>query len=136
VQETPEFRRSLSFASMETPAPSRRWRATHYSITLPDPSWRPTARRRTWRSSTSTPAADLGARAYPGHYVSSSACSVRGAVRKAFGCASFEGWAHYASSSTSRLRVDPPLPLRIHQLQLALVRICRYIVGIELHTRG
>jgi uncharacterized protein (DUF885 family) len=28
------------------------------------------------------------------------------------------------------------VPLKLQQLQLALVRICRYIAGIEMHTKG
>jgi len=140
VQETPEFRRSLSFASMETPGPFEKVaRDAYYSITLPDPSW-PADRQEAhlaFFNKYSLPLISVH-EAYPGHYVQFlglQRCASR--VRKAFGCASFsEGWAHYCEQLYVETQVDPPLPLRIHQLQLALVRICRYIVGIELHTQG
>src|SRR5205814_44146 len=48
-----------------------------------------------------------------------------------------EGWAHYAE----QMMVDEGFGggdprARLAQLQEALLRDCRYVVGIELHTRG
>ena len=58
-------------------------------------------------------------------------------VRKIFGCGSFsEGWAHYCEQLYLETSADAPVALRLHQLQLALVRICRYIAGIEMHAKG
>ncbi|HLY09195.1 MAG TPA: DUF885 domain-containing protein [Planctomycetota bacterium] len=140
VQETPVFRRSLSFASMETPGPFEKVaRDAYYSITLPDPSW--SAERQEQHLSFfnrySLPLISVH-EAYPGHYVQFLALQqCRSKVRKVFGCASFsEGWAHYCEQLYVDLMPDPPLALRIHQLQLALVRICRYIAGIQMHTAG
>ncbi|RPH42574.1 MAG: DUF885 family protein, partial [Planctomycetota bacterium] len=54
---------------------------------------------------------------------------------KVFGCGSFsEGWAHYCEQLYAERHPDPAL--RLHQLQLALVRICRYLAGIEMHAKG
>jgi uncharacterized protein (DUF885 family) len=140
VQETPVFRRSLSFASMETPGPFEKVaRDAYYSVTLPDPSW-PLEKQEqhlSFFNRYSLPLISVH-EAYPGHYVQFlglQQCSSK--VRKVFGCASFsEGWAHYCEQLYVDLLPDAPVALRIHQLQLALVRICRYIAGIQMHTKG
>jgi Uncharacterized protein conserved in bacteria len=48
-----------------------------------------------------------------------------------------EGWAHY----TEKMMVDEGFSgndpkLRITQVHDALLRVCRYIVGISMHTKG
>jgi uncharacterized protein (DUF885 family) len=94
--------------------------------------------------------------AYPGHYVQF--LWVKHApskVRKLLGCSSnAEGWAHYCE----QLMIEQGLPasssvsgdkeknleqkkleqkrLELVQIHDALLRVCRYIVGIEMHTRG
>ncbi len=57
-------------------------------------------------------------------------------VRKLIGCGSnIEGWAHY----TEQMMIDEGYgkndpELKVGQLLDALLRNCRYIVGIEMHT--
>jgi uncharacterized protein (DUF885 family) len=139
VQETPEFRRSLSFASMEIPGPFETTaREAYYSITLPDPSWTEERQEQhlSFFNRYSLPLISVH-EAYPGHYTQFLAvqgCSSK--VRKVFGSAAFsEGWAHYCEQLYVDLKGGPP-ELRLHQLALALLRICRYVAGIEMHTRG
>lgn len=138
VQETPAFRRSMSFASMETPGPFEKVaRDAYYSITLPDPSW-PSDRQEqhlSFFNKYSLPLISVH-EAYPGHYTQFLRIQkVASKVRKVFGCASFsEGWAHYCEQLYVERHPDPAL--RLHQLQLALVRICRYVAGIEMHAKG
>jgi uncharacterized protein (DUF885 family) len=138
VQETPEFRRSMSFASMETPGPFEKVaRDAYYSITLPDPTW-PTERQEqhlAFFNRYSLPLISVH-EAYPGHYTQFLRVrEVASKVRKVFGCASFsEGWAHYCEQLYADQHPDPSL--KLHQLQLALVRICRYVAGIEMHAKG
>jgi uncharacterized protein (DUF885 family) len=138
VQETPSFRRSLSFASMEVPGPFEQVaRDAYYSVTLPDPSW-PTDRQDqhlSFFNKYSLPLISVH-EAYPGHYVQFlHVRKVPSRIRRAFGCASFsEGWAHYCEQLYADQNPDPTL--RLHQLQLALVRICRYVAGIEMHANG
>jgi uncharacterized protein (DUF885 family) len=138
VQETPAFRRSLSFASMEVPGPFEKVaREAYYSITLPDPSWA-TDRQEAHLSffnKYSLPLISVH-EAFPGHYTQFlHVQTVASKIRRAFGCASFsEGWAHYCEQLYADLHPDPSL--RLHQLQLALVRICRYVAGIEMHAKG
>jgi uncharacterized protein (DUF885 family) len=140
VQETPVFRRSLSFASMETPGPFEKGaREAYYSITLPDPSWTPERQEQhlSFFNRYSLPLISAH-ETYPGHYVQFLAlqhCPSK--VRKVFGCASFsEGWAHYCEQLYVERMTDAPAALRVHQLQLALVRICRYLAGIQMHAKG
>jgi uncharacterized protein (DUF885 family) len=138
VQETPAFRRSLSFASMEVPGPFEKVaRDAYYSITLPDPSWASDRQEQhlSFFNRYSLPLISVH-EAYPGHYVQFLQVQhVPSKIRRAFGCASFsEGWAHYCEQLYADLHPDPSL--RLHQLQLALVRICRYVAGIEMHAKG
>jgi uncharacterized protein (DUF885 family) len=138
VQETPSFRRAMSFASMETPGPFEKVaRDAYYSITLPDPSWSTDRQEQhlAFFNKYSLPLISVH-EAYPGHYVQFlHVQKVASRVRKIFGCGSFsEGWAHYCEQLYAERNPDPAL--RLHQLQLALVRICRYIAGIEMHAKG
>lgn len=75
--------------------------------------------------------------AYPGHYVQLLWFhQVRSKVRKlAQSNSNVEGWAHY----TEQMMLDEGYgnhdpKLRFGQLIDALLRDCRYIVGIEMHT--
>ena len=139
VQETPAFRRSLSFASMRIPGPFERVATeAYYSITLPDPSW-PDERKEqhlSFFNRTSLPLISVH-EAYPGHYTQFLA--VQGCpskIRKAFGCASFsEGWAHYCEQLYVETHDTSPAA-RMQMLSMALLRICRYLVGIEMHAGG
>ncbi len=140
VQETPEFRRSLSFASMEIPGPFEKVaKDAYYSITLPDPGWASEKKEQhlAFFNRYSLPLISVH-EAYPGHYTQFLAvqnCSSK--VRKVFGCASFsEGWAHYCEQLYVDTLENPDPHLRVQQLHLALLRICRYLVGIEMHAKG
>ncbi|HXX92378.1 MAG TPA: DUF885 domain-containing protein, partial [Planctomycetota bacterium] len=140
VQETPEFRRALSFASMEIPGPFEKVaRDAYYSITLPDPAW-PADRQEqhlSFFNRYSLPLISVH-EAYPGHYTQFLAVQAcRSSVRRAFGCGSFsEGWAHYCEQLYVDSQEKPDPELRVQQLHMALLRICRYLVGIQMHTRG
>ena len=75
--------------------------------------------------------------AYPGHYVQllwSKSCSPK--VRKLINCGSnVEGWAHYTEQMMLDQGYDKgDLKVRLGQLQDALLRNARYIVGIQMHT--
>ena len=75
--------------------------------------------------------------AYPGHYTQFLWIKqAPSKIRKLIGCGSnSEGWAHYSE----QMMLDEgygngDLKLRLGQLQDALLRNARYIVGIQLHT--
>jgi uncharacterized protein (DUF885 family) len=84
---------------------------------------------------------------YPGHYIQFLwVPDAPSKVRKLLGCGSnAEGWAHYSEQMmldegygrTPNTDLDQDtafLKLRLGQLQDALLRNARYIVGIQMHT--
>jgi uncharacterized protein (DUF885 family) len=140
VQETPAFRRTLSFASMELPGPFERIaREAFYSITLPDPSWTPERQEQhlSFFNRHTLPLISVH-EAFPGHYTQFLAVrNCRSIVRKAFGSSAFsEGWAHYCEQLYVDEMSNAPPELRLHQLSMALLRICRYLAGIQMHAKG
>ena len=139
VQETPPFARALTSASMDTPGPFET-KATEafFNVTLPEPSW-PAAKTDSWMEgfNRGTIVSTAIHEAYPGHYVQflwGPQFPSKG--RKLTGSGTnVEGWAHY----TEQMMLDEGYgngdpKLRIGQLQDALLRNARYIVGIEMHT--
>jgi uncharacterized protein (DUF885 family) len=142
VAPTPEFFR-WSFASMWNPGPfeTQALRSPYY-ITDVDPSWTREkveehlgefSRSQLWLTSIHE--------AYPGHYVQALFLKrAHSKVRKAspFGTATLgEGWAHYCEQMMidEGFGGDDPR-LRMAQVKMALLRLCRHYVGLGLHTRG
>jgi uncharacterized protein (DUF885 family) len=77
--------------------------------------------------------------AYPGHYVQFlNAKQFPTKTRKILYCSSnIEGWAHYAEQMMIEEGFGAGDPkIRLAQLQEALLRDARYVVGIKLHTAG
>lgn len=141
VVETPAFMRALTFASMDTPGPFEEVSTeAFYNVTLPDPAWGSTQKEEHLRffNRTSIQGTSIH-EVFPGHYTQF--LWVKRApskVRKLLGCSSnAEGWAHYSEQmmlGEGYGEGDPKLLL--FQLQAALMRLCRYLVGIRMHTRG
>jgi len=139
VEETPPFGRALSTASMDTPGPYEGIATeAYFNVTLPDPSW-PASKTKQWMEGFSRPVIISIAdhEAYPGHYTQFLwVKQAPSKVRKLIGCGSnAEGWAHYSEQmmlDEGYGNGDPKL--RIGQLQDALLRDARYIVGIQMHT--
>ena len=140
VAATPDFYR-WTFASLWAPGPfETRASLAHYYITDADKSW-PDDRQREhmrdynrallWTISTHE--------AYPGHFLHFLHLrKLASPARKSLMFAStalIEGWAHYAEQlmvEEGFARENPSI--RLGQLAEALVRLCRLIVGIRLHT--
>jgi uncharacterized protein (DUF885 family) len=138
VEETPPFARALSSASMDTPGPFET-KATEafFNVTLPEASW-PAEKTRAWMEgfNRGTIISTAVHEAYPGHYEQFLwEKQYPSKVRKLTGCGTnIEGWAHY----TEQMMLDEGYgngdpKLRIGQLQDALLRDARYIVGIQMH---
>jgi uncharacterized protein (DUF885 family) len=131
--------RALTSASMDTPGPYEKVaKEAFFNVTLPDPSWPPKEIDEYLQGfNRGTIVSTAVHEAYPGHYIQF--LWVRSApskVRKLMGCGSnAEGWAHY----TEQMMLDEgygngDLKLRLGQLQDALLRDARFIVGIRMHT--
>ncbi|MDQ3349179.1 MAG: DUF885 domain-containing protein [Acidobacteriota bacterium] len=141
VEETPPFLRATTTASMDIPGPFETVAdEAYYSMTLPDPRWsaRETSEfMRQWYYALITNVSVH--EVWPGHYLQFLyARDFPSDVRKVFGAASnSEGWAHYAEQMVidEGFHADDPR-YRLAQLQDALLRNARFIVGIRMHTRG
>ncbi|HEY7955188.1 MAG TPA: DUF885 domain-containing protein, partial [Polyangia bacterium] len=142
VEETPPFMRATTFASMDTPGPfEKRATQAYYNVTLPEKSWPASQIEDFMRGAFNRPLIDVVSihEAFPGHYVQFLwVPKVPGLVRKFEGVSTnIEGWAHYCEQMMLDEGYGGNDPrLRLSQLQDALLRAARYVVGIRLHTRG
>jgi uncharacterized protein (DUF885 family) len=147
VEDTPPFMRATTFASIFPPGPYEHVaKEAYFNVTVPDPSESP-----------AEVAGFMGGlnwalvrgiaihEAYPGHYVQF--LWVQQAptkIRKLLGAASnSEGWAHYCEQMMLDEGFNQPgvgakddrdsKLMRLGQLQDALLRNARFVVGIEMH---
>jgi uncharacterized protein (DUF885 family) len=139
VEETPPFMRALTTASMDTPGPYERVaKEAFFNVTLPESSWaksRIEEHMEGFNRGTITSTALH--EAFPGHYVQFLwVQQLTSKVRKLLGANSnAEGWAHYCEQMMLDEGYGGRDPkLRLGQLQDALLRNARYIVGIQMHT--
>jgi hypothetical protein len=140
VAPTPRFYR-WTFASMWTPGPfeTRPLRAYYY-ITDVDPAW-PTERQEEHLRDFNDGAlwAISIHEVYPGHFLHYQHLrQVSAPLRKSSlfsSTAMVEGWAHYSEQMMMEagFRKQDPV-VRLGQLAEALIRLCRVIVGIRLHS--
>jgi uncharacterized protein (DUF885 family) len=139
LEETPPFMRATTTASMDTPGPYET-QATEamFNVTLPQPNWSP-QHVEEWMQAFNrgTILSTAIHEAYPGHYTQFLWVNrLTSKVRKLLYCdTNAEGWAHY----TEQMMLDEGFgdgdpKLRMGQLQDALLRDARFIVGIEMHT--
>ncbi len=138
LEETPPFARALTFASMDTPGPYETVaKEAFFNVTLPEKNWKPDRIEDFMRGfNRGTILSTAIHEAYPGHYVQFLWMQhVDDRVRKLLGANSnAEGWAHYCEQMMLDEGVSTDPKMRIGQLQDALLRDARYIVGIEMHT--
>lgn len=149
VQETPPFARALTFASMDTPGPFEKVaKEAFFNVTLPESSWtQQQVEEHMAGFNRGTVISTAVHEVYPGHYTQFLwVPSAPSKVRKLLGCSSnAEGWAHYSEQmmldegygrtpATDANQDITFLKLRLGQLQDALLRNARFIVGIQMHT--
>jgi len=147
LQETPPFMRATTFASMDTPGPFEKVaKEAYFNVTLPGPHDTPEEIEGRMASfNIGTIVSTSTHEAYPGHYiqflwVDRAPTKVRmllGATTNA------EGWAHYCEQMMLDEGYGQPGTgakdaleakfIRLGQLQDALLRNARFIVGIEMH---
>ena len=141
IEETPPYARSGSFASMDTPGPFET-KATEafYYVTPVEKDWDAKHVEEHLRLYNPPVVAMINVHeAYPGHYLQFLyAPKFPTKTRKLLYCGTnAEGWAHYCE----QMMVDEGFgggdpKVRLAQLQEALLRDCRYVCGIKLHTEG
>jgi uncharacterized protein (DUF885 family) len=148
LQETPPFMRATTFASMDTPGPFEKIaKEAYFNVTLPGAH--ETAEQVAGRMSAfnvGTIVSTATHEAYPGHYVQFLwVHEAPTKTRMLLGASSnAEGWAHYCEQmmldegfgqpGTGAKDAREAKLIRLGQLQDALLRDARFLVGIEMHT--
>ena len=139
LEDTPPFERATTEASIDTPgAYERKDRKAFFNVTTPDPKW-PADRTEEWMktfNNSMIPGTAIH-EVYPGHFVEflwidKNPSKIRKLI---FSGTNAEGWAHYCEQmmlDEGYGNGDPKL--RLGQLEDALLRDARYIVGIQMHT--
>ena len=140
VRETPPSMRATSFASMDAPGPFEKSHEAYFYVTLPDPGWPQERQEQLLELFSPALISDTSVHeVYPGHYVQFLNNRLNPDMVRALysSGANFEGWALYCE----QMMLDEGLhngdpKYRLAQLQMALLRACRYLVGIRMHTKG
>ncbi len=147
IKETPQYARSTSTASMDTPGPfESKATEAYYYITPVDPKW--TAKQKEdWLRQFDYYTTDNVSihEVYPGHYTQFLHLGASSAtkVEKIFSSYAFvEGWAHY----TEQMMIDEgygnngdavkAAKHRLAQSGDALLRLCRLCVSVKTHCEG
>ncbi len=141
VEETPPFLRATTSASMDIPGPFETVATeAYYNMTLPDPK-ASAADKNEFMSQWYYPAISNVSvhEVWPGHYLQFLyAKNFPSDIRKVLGASTnSEGWAHYCEQMVidEGFHADDPA-YRLAQVQDALLRDVRFIIGIRMHTRG
>ena len=147
IQETPQYARATSTASMDTPGPFETTATeAYYYITPVDPKWTP-QQKEDWLKQFDYYTTDNITihEVYPGHYTQFLHLNASPATRieKIFGSYAYiEGWAHYCE----KMMADEgyghngdtvtAAKYRLAQSGDALLRLCRLCVSIKTHCHG
>jgi uncharacterized protein (DUF885 family) len=139
LEDTPPFMRATTSASLDTPgAYEKKDNRALFNVTTPDPKWS-TERTEDWMkgfNNSMIPGTAIH-EVYPGHFVQFLwVDELKSKVRKLTFCSTnAEGWAHYSEQMMLDEGYGNGDPiLRMGQLEDALLRNARYIVGIQMHT--
>ena len=154
VEETPQFDRATSFASMDTPGPfERKATEAYYYVTPVEKHWTP-EQKDEWLTAFNYYTTDVVSihEAYPGHYLQFLCLNASPATRleKILDSYAFvEGWAHYTEQMILDEGFGPNMPSRVQQSDEiktakyrlaqsdeALLRLCRLCVSIQMHCQG
>jgi uncharacterized protein (DUF885 family) len=148
LEETPPFMRATTQASMDAPGPFETHSTkAYFNVTLPEKGWSPQ------RIAEHMAAFNVGTlvstsvhEAYPGHYVQFLfEPQFPSTIRKLIGAnTNVEGWAHYCEQMMLDEGYGQPGNgaanereanlIRLGQIQDALLRDARFVVGIRMHT--
>ncbi|MYC06920.1 MAG: DUF885 domain-containing protein [Chloroflexi bacterium] len=136
---TPSFMR-WAFAALDFPGPYEQSAdETFYYVTPVEEHWSDDEKEQ-WMTSFNyaTLRAVSVHEAYPGHYIHYlHTMSADSMISRAFGAYSFwEGWAHYTEQMMVEAGYLSDPRSELGQLMEALMRNCRYICAIKMHTQG
>lgn len=143
VVETPPFMRATTEAAEDSPGPLETVATqAYYFITPPDPSWNAKQREEYLAvfNNYEFPVGYSAHEVYPGHFTNFAIDRHLhlSLTRELTSTSEFaEGWAHYDEQMVVDEgwgNGDPRV--RLGQLEEALLRECRYVAGVKLHTQG
>jgi uncharacterized protein (DUF885 family) len=148
LQETPPFARATTTASMDTPGPFETIaKESFFNVTLPAPGDSPADIASLMAGfNIGTIVSTSTHETYPGHYMQYLwTPRAPSKLRKVFSAnTNVEGWAHYceqmmldegyAQPGTGAKDAREAKYIRLGQLQDALLRDARFVVGIRMHT--
>ena len=148
LQQTPPFMRATTTASMDTPGPFEKVATeAYFNVTVPDPhATKQETEQLMEQFNRGTIISTAVHEAYPGHYVQFLwVPQAPSKVRKLLGASTNdEGWAHYCEQmmldegygqpGTGARDARDAEMIRLGQLQDALLRDARFVVGIKMHT--
>jgi uncharacterized protein (DUF885 family) len=148
LEETPPFMRATTTASMDTPGPFEKGSTqAYFNVTLPGPhDTHQQIEERMAAFNRGTMISTAIHEAYPGHYVQFLwVPQAPSPVRKILGANSnAEGWAHYCEQmmldegygqpGTGARDARDASMIRLGELEDALLRDARFVVGIKLQT--
>jgi uncharacterized protein (DUF885 family) len=149
LEETPPFMRATTQASMDSPGPfETHSTSAYFNVTLPEKDWTPEHIAEHMAAfNVGTVVSTSVHEAYPGHYVQflwvnhTDLSQVRKLITSN---TNVEGWAHYCEEMMLDEGYGQPgygakdareaKLIRLGQLQDALLRDARFVVGIKMHT--
>lgn len=139
VTPMPAF--AWGFAAMNSPGPFETVATDAYDyVKTPEPGWTPEKTEEHLRFFGPWDLAVVSIHeVYPGHFVQSLATrAVESPIRRLAGdAASVEGWAHYAEQMMLDEGFGAEDPrYRLAQLRMSLLRLCRLVAAIRMHTAG
>jgi uncharacterized protein (DUF885 family) len=154
VKETPQYDRATQFAAMDTPGPfEKKATEAYYFVTPVEAEWTE-QQKEEWLTSFNKYDADITSihEAYPGHFVQYLHLNASNATRieKIFSSYAFEeGWAHYCEQMMLEQGFGGPkkppgteeekkraAKYRMAQADEALLRLCRLVCSIKMHTQN
>jgi hypothetical protein len=149
LEETPPFERATTFASMDPPGPFEKVaNEAYFNVTVPDPKGSPKEVDELMSEfNVGTVISTAVHEAYPGHYIQFLwQPQAPSKVRKVLGAnTDIEGWAHYCEQmmldegygqpGTGAKDEREAKLIRLGQLEDALLRNARFVVGIQMHRR-
>lgn len=136
VVETPPYLR-YNAAWLDTPGPYDPPLGAFFYVTPPDPSW-PAERQTEYIPHTGELRATSTHEVYPGHFVQYTFLRKAPTMtQKVIGSATFiEGWAHYGEQMMAEEGFSADPESHLGQVTDALLRDCRYLVALAVHTQG
>jgi len=143
VEETPGFRRATTAAAMDAPGPFERHSTqAFYYVSPPDAGLAPDKLEQYLRAYYFAGLQIISAHeVWPGHfmqYLTRRAHPEWSLARQlAHSQSTTEGWAHYSEQMMIEEGLDHGDPkTHIGQIEDALLRDCRFIASLEMHTKG